>query len=99
GHGDGTFWEPEQAAAGPELRAVAAGDFNRDGRLDVAVAGFDSGSNTNTVSLLLNDGNWIIRTYVGLSGGNWSTAGNWSPVGVPAAGDFVKISGKSVNLS
>jgi hypothetical protein len=34
-----------------------------------------------------------------LSGGNWFTAGNWSPVGVPTAGDFVKISGKSVNLS
>ena len=40
------------------------------------------------------------KTWIGpASGGNWSTAANWSPSGVPAASDLVTISGKSVNLS
>jgi hypothetical protein len=40
------------------------------------------------------------KTWVGpASDGNWSTAANWSPAGVPGASDFVTISGKSVNIS
>ena len=39
------------------------------------------------------------KTWIGpTSGGNWSTAANWSPSGVPTASDAVLISGKSVNL-
>jgi probable HAF family extracellular repeat protein len=41
-----------------------------------------------------------IKTYVGPNGGNWSTAGNWNPSGVPTASDQVVIGGgRSVNLS
>ena len=37
------------------------------------------------------------RTYSGLSGGNWLVATNWSPTGVPVAGDDVYIpAGKTV---
>ncbi|HEY7088119.1 MAG TPA: VCBS repeat-containing protein [Tepidisphaeraceae bacterium] len=99
-HGDGTFWVPQHVPAGPYPRALAMGDFNRDGRPDLAAAGYNYVSDTNTLSVLLNDNNWTIRNYVGPSGGNWSTAGNWSPLGVPIASDFVvNISGKSVILS
>ena len=54
GNGDGTF-KPAQKyqAGGSNSESVAAGDFNRDGRLDVAVA--NAGS--NTVSVLLGNGN------------------------------------------
>jgi probable HAF family extracellular repeat protein len=43
----------------------------------------------------------VVKTWIGpVSGGNWSTAANWSPSGVPAASDDVLISGgSSVNLS
>jgi probable HAF family extracellular repeat protein len=40
------------------------------------------------------------KTWVGpASGGNWSTATNWSPSGVPGASDQVTLSAKAVNLS
>jgi hypothetical protein len=54
GLGDGTFSSPIDHAAGSWPFAVTVGDFNDDGRPDVAVA--DRGS--NAVSVLLNDGAW-----------------------------------------
>ena len=54
GRGDGTFTPPLDLAAGSSPVAVAVGDFNGDGRPDVAAA--NAGS--NTVSVLLNDGAW-----------------------------------------
>jgi hypothetical protein len=42
------------------------------------------------------------KTFVGPGGagggGSWSSANNWSPAGVPGAGDHVSIDGKLVNL-
>jgi hypothetical protein len=49
GNGDGTFQNPLEFATGNLSAGVAAGDFNGDGRLDVAVANFSS----NTVSIML----------------------------------------------
>jgi hypothetical protein len=82
---------------------VAAGDFNGDGRADVTAIGYLNwpapAPASSNVRLLINDGNWGGKTWIGpASGGNWSTAANWSPSGVPAAGDVVTISGKSVTL-
>src|SRR5271156_2111972 len=37
--------------------------------------------------------NWIGPTGNGSIGGNWSTTVDWSPAGVPAAGDDVNIIG------
>jgi hypothetical protein len=50
GNGDGSFQDARSFAAGSGPRSVAAGDFNGDGLLDLAVAG-DSG-----VSVLLGNG-------------------------------------------
>ena len=42
----------------------------------------------------------VARSWVGGIDGDWSTAGNWSPAGVPAAGDEVTIgAGFEVTLS
>jgi len=53
GNGDGTFQNPTTFATGAITRSVAVGDFNGDGRPDLAVANYGS----NTVSVLLNAGN------------------------------------------
>jgi hypothetical protein len=100
GNGDGALREPVPFATGTSPAAVAVGDFNRDGRADVATA--NGGS--NNVSVLLNDGNWATKVFVGPggggSGGTWSNASNWSPAGVPEASDYVAIADeKSVSLA
>jgi hypothetical protein len=38
-----------------------------------------------------------VKTWVGSSGGNWNTAANWAPSGVPVAGDDVLFN-SSVNV-
>ena len=50
GHGDGTFSPSQNYLAGNQTTSMAAGDFNRDGALDVAVAA----PLENAVTVLLN---------------------------------------------
>src|SRR6185295_2391442 len=33
----------------------------------------------------------VLKTWSNAAGGNWNTAGNWTPSGVPASGDDVSI--------
>jgi hypothetical protein len=47
----GTFTETRDFAAGPGSRAVAAGDFNHDGRLDLATGNQNAGA----ASILWNE--------------------------------------------
>src|SRR5262249_14554480 len=54
GCGDGSFVSPITTAAGDSSYSVVTADFNADGRADVAAVNYDS----NTVSVLLNDGVW-----------------------------------------
>jgi hypothetical protein len=56
GNGDGTLKYAGAFAAGSSASVVAVGDFNGDGRPDVATA--DAGS--DTVSVLINDGAWTV---------------------------------------
>jgi hypothetical protein len=60
GNGDGTFRAAERYATGTEAQAVAVGDFNGDGRLDLAVA--NNGS--DNVSVLLGNGDGTFQTAV-----------------------------------
>jgi hypothetical protein len=55
GNGDGTFRAPVSYPAGDEPFAVAVGDFNLDGKLDLIVADVGTSSG-NTVNLLLGNG-------------------------------------------
>jgi hypothetical protein len=50
GNGDGTFGTPFDFDTGPTPYFVIAKDFNGDGKLDLAVANYSSG----TVTILLN---------------------------------------------
>ena len=52
GNGDGTFQAGQSYYAGDHPHSVAVGDFNGDGKLDLAVADIDS----STVSVLLGNG-------------------------------------------
>jgi len=54
GHGDGTLTQPDLIAIGT-ARSIAVGDFNGDGRKDLAVASayFSGGGNGGSVQLLL----------------------------------------------
>jgi hypothetical protein len=52
GNGDGTFTPAPSVGVGSAPESVAVGDFNRDGRPDLAVANF----NSDTVTILLGNG-------------------------------------------
>jgi VCBS repeat protein len=54
---NGTYQPPQTYVAGPSPSAIAAGDFNGDGWADIVVVNNVS-SNSPTLSVLFNDGNW-----------------------------------------
>ena len=55
GNGDGTFQAPVDYFAGVFPMAVTLGDFNHDGRLDIAAANFGSDANGGNVSILIGN--------------------------------------------
>jgi hypothetical protein len=72
GHGDGTFDAPIALQAGITAYAVRAGDFNADGKPDLAVA-------TNldvfgSVAILLGNGNGTFQPQVSYTTGRFSVA-------------------------
>jgi hypothetical protein len=72
----GQFLEAPQYATGANPQAVAVGDFNGDGKLDVAVAN----SVGNNISILLGNGDGTFKPQV-------TYAADTSPQGI-AVGDF-----------
>jgi hypothetical protein len=91
GNGDGTFTAPMTFASGlvtsdyPAGNDIIVGDFNRDGKLDLAVAGFCANMGGPCVSILLGNGDGTLQTAV-----NYPAVGNegsYEAFSV-AAGDF-----------
>jgi hypothetical protein len=70
GNGNGTFQAPQNFSAGAYPNAVAVGDFNGDGRLDLAVVNEAS----NTVSVLLGNGNGTFQAPQNFSAGSEPSA-------------------------
>src|SRR5713226_3490771 len=66
GNGDGTFQNQVTYTVGNSPRAVVVADFNKDGKLDLAV----TNTNDNTVSILLGNGNGTFQTQVTYPTGN-----------------------------
>ena len=60
GNGDGTFQSPVAYTAGADTLGISAGDFNGDGRLDLAVTN-DSAS---TISVLLGNGDGSFQSQL-----------------------------------
>ncbi len=63
GNGDGTFRTPVNYAAGNGPIAIAAGDFNDDGKVDLVVANFAG----NNISVLLGNGDGTFQPPMNFS--------------------------------
>ena len=70
-----SFLAPVGVPAGASEGAVVVGDFNGDGRQDIAVSNLN-----NTISVALGNGNGTVQPVVVTA----TTAGSWAMV----AGDF-----------
>jgi hypothetical protein len=63
GNGGGTFQSAVNYTLGPQPVAVAVGDFNGDGKLDLAVTNYGMGAGSS-ISILLGNGDGTFRTRV-----------------------------------
>ena len=69
GNGDGTFQRPVTIAAGiNDVTALVAGDFDGDGRVDLAVAG-NNVAGAGVVAVLLGDGDGTFQPPVNYAAG------------------------------
>ena len=80
GNGDGTFQSPVTYPIASDGTSVVTGDFNGDGKLDLATSDFNGGSG-NTVSILLGNGDGTFQPHVDYptpSGPNQLIAGDFN---------------------
>jgi hypothetical protein len=83
GNGDGTFQSSVTYAIAADATSVITGDFNGDGRLDLATSNYNGGTGS-TVSILLGNGNGTFqphKDYAAGSGPNQLIAGDFNSDG------------------
>lgn len=97
GNGDGTLTLAEGATAGGGTRGVVAGDFNRDNRIDVAVANEFSES----VSVFLGDGagGFTLAQEIALDMGDGPVAIDAADLNGDRLLDLVVVNGGSDSVS
>jgi len=95
----GGFGPPQPYAVGSGPQAIAVGDWNRDGRSDIAVCGQGSGS-AGTVEILLGgaDGTLIQPSPHKLAVGNMPTAADFGDFTGDGNPDLVVSNNQSVTL-
>ena len=107
GNGDGSFGGPHLFSTTQGSVGVAMGDFNNDGKLDVACACDSYGSGASTMSLLLGNGDGTLQTPIdvnlphlaqGIVVGDLNRDGNLDAIVVERVigsgpGDFVLLLG------
>jgi hypothetical protein len=103
GNGNGTFRNSQGYAAGADAYAVAVGDFNGDGRLDLAVADQNGGNGIQggAVSVLLGDGKGSFGpavVYPTGAGPRWVAVGDFNGDGKPDLITANNMSGFSVSV-
>jgi hypothetical protein len=103
GKGDGTFQAAVNYAAGSHPGFVAVGDFNGDGKPDLAVtnqfSGDGSGSGSNNVSVLMGKGDGTFEAAVNYAAGSvpaFVAVGDFNGDGKP---DLAVANGGSNNVS
>jgi hypothetical protein len=82
GNGDGTFQPPTKLGTGGAPTAVVTSDWNGDGKADLAIANYNSGS----VSILIGVGNGTFTSRVNYPSGAGSESiahGDWNGDGKP----------------
>ncbi len=80
GNGNGTFQSPVTYPIASDGTSVVTGDFNGDGKLDLATSDFNGGSG-NTVSILLGNGDGTFQPrvdYATAAGPNQLIAGDFN---------------------
>jgi hypothetical protein len=83
GNGDGTFQSSVTYAIAADATSVTTGDFNGDGRLDLATSNYNGGTGS-TVSILLGNGDGTFqphKDYAAGSGPNQLVAGDFNDDG------------------
>ncbi len=87
GNGDGTFGTAQTYTAGQSPDAVALGDFNRDGILDIVAADQNAspGATTGNVALLLGngDGSFLAAPDLSVPGAGPSVTADFTGDGIP----------------
>jgi hypothetical protein len=81
GHGDGTFGPPMTFAGGLEPTSAIVGDFNGDGKMDVAVVNAAEDSQPGTVSVLLGNGDGTLQAPLSSAAGlapGWAIPGDFN---------------------
>jgi hypothetical protein len=65
GNGNGTFQKGVEYSTGSQPAAIAVGDFNGDGNLDVATSNFgDLSATSGTASILLGNGDGTLQAHI-----------------------------------
>lgn len=102
GNGNGTFQTHLDYATGKYPSWVAVGDFNSDGKADLAVTNSGDISNdlyTNSVSVLLGNGNGTFQTHVDHETGEYPTSVAVGDFNSDGHADLTVTNGMSNSLS